>query len=252
MPTTYPSGLDAFPNPGAATLEDAAGFYHDEQHANANDAIEALQAKLGISESVPADAPAANTVLQSLANGRSKWAQIPAGALAPGSAWVPLGSASGAAAYYELASIPQTYAALAWVLYGRTDQAVLASPIWLRVNGDSGANFDDMSLVGSGTTPTASERYGQNQIVVGYLAGASVGATQPGMIEGLIPTYAGTAHQKACRSIFAVRFGASTGNLQVGTVGGFWRNAAAITAIRLQPASGSFIAGTVARFWGVP
>ena len=48
MTTSFPTGLDAFTNPGATDYEDGTGVYHDEQHANANDAVEALEAKVGI------------------------------------------------------------------------------------------------------------------------------------------------------------------------------------------------------------
>jgi hypothetical protein len=55
MTTAYPAALDAFTNPAADTLMDAGGaLNHDEQHANINDAVEALQAKLGINGSLVA------------------------------------------------------------------------------------------------------------------------------------------------------------------------------------------------------
>lgn len=49
MTTSFPSSLDAFTNPDATTDDlDTPGVLHDEQHENANDAIEALEAKVGI------------------------------------------------------------------------------------------------------------------------------------------------------------------------------------------------------------
>lgn len=48
----YPSALDAFTNPQATDYMDTTS--HAAQHANANDAIEALEAKLGIGASTPA------------------------------------------------------------------------------------------------------------------------------------------------------------------------------------------------------
>ena len=49
MPTDYPAGLDDFDNPSDADGDqlDTPGVLHDEQHANANDAIEAIEAELG-------------------------------------------------------------------------------------------------------------------------------------------------------------------------------------------------------------
>ena len=49
--TNFPASLDTFLNPSAATTMDAAGFQHDVQHSNLNDAVAALQAKVGITGS---------------------------------------------------------------------------------------------------------------------------------------------------------------------------------------------------------
>jgi hypothetical protein len=48
MATNFPNGLDNFPNPTGTTVLNQPGLSHAEQHANANDAIEALESKLGI------------------------------------------------------------------------------------------------------------------------------------------------------------------------------------------------------------
>ena len=47
MASNYPSGLDSFTNP-AGTDNLAAGIGHAAQHANANDAIEAIESTLGL------------------------------------------------------------------------------------------------------------------------------------------------------------------------------------------------------------
>lgn len=54
MTTTYPTSLDNFTNPASTDLLSAAGVSHADQHANANDAIEALQAKVGADSSAVA------------------------------------------------------------------------------------------------------------------------------------------------------------------------------------------------------
>lgn len=50
MPSAYPGAYDSFNNPSDADGDnlDTPGVEHDEQHANANDAIEAVQAELGL------------------------------------------------------------------------------------------------------------------------------------------------------------------------------------------------------------
>lgn len=57
MPTSYPTSLDTLTNPSATD----ALTGHASQHANANDAIEALQAKLGTT-STPATLPAGTVI----------------------------------------------------------------------------------------------------------------------------------------------------------------------------------------------
>ena len=49
MATSYPASLDSFTNPTAVDTLDSPP--HDTQHADANDAIEALQAKVGVNSS---------------------------------------------------------------------------------------------------------------------------------------------------------------------------------------------------------
>lgn len=50
--TNFPVSLDQFNNPTSSTKTNARGFDHAEQHTNANDAIEALQSKIGIDQSL--------------------------------------------------------------------------------------------------------------------------------------------------------------------------------------------------------
>ena len=51
MASNYPGSLDSFNNPTGTTKTDATGFEHATQHANANDAIEAIEAELGTTPS---------------------------------------------------------------------------------------------------------------------------------------------------------------------------------------------------------
>lgn len=51
MTINYPTSLDSLVNPAATDNEDQVNVYHDVQHSDANDAIEALEAKVGITDS---------------------------------------------------------------------------------------------------------------------------------------------------------------------------------------------------------
>lgn len=51
MSTNYPGALDSLSNPAASNPQNSATVPHAQQHANANDAIEAIQAELGTNPS---------------------------------------------------------------------------------------------------------------------------------------------------------------------------------------------------------
>jgi hypothetical protein len=51
MATNFPTSLDSFTNPASTDLLSAAGVSHADQHADVNDAVEALEARVGITAS---------------------------------------------------------------------------------------------------------------------------------------------------------------------------------------------------------
>ncbi len=51
MTSNYPTSLDSLPDIASSDLEDDIGKYHDEQHDNANDILEAIEAKVGVDNS---------------------------------------------------------------------------------------------------------------------------------------------------------------------------------------------------------
>jgi hypothetical protein len=70
MATNFPTSLDNFTNP---TANDSLNIpSHSLQHANANDAIEAIEAKLGVGSSLASSA-AANSVMRADGSGSTTW-----------------------------------------------------------------------------------------------------------------------------------------------------------------------------------
>ncbi len=51
MASSYPGGYDAFSNPTSTDNLDSVTVPHAAQHGNANDAIEAIEAELGLNPS---------------------------------------------------------------------------------------------------------------------------------------------------------------------------------------------------------
>lgn len=95
----YPASLDAIANPTGATNQNDAGFLHSVQHGTANDILEILEAKLGITDAPASNAPLANRALVSLADGKSGWGQVISAMLAANAATHLWPGPTGSAAY---------------------------------------------------------------------------------------------------------------------------------------------------------
>lgn len=74
--TDFPTSIDTFANPSAG--DTTAAVSHAAQHGNANDAIEAIETKLGTGASVPAS----NTLLRGTGAGTSEFSQLTSAQLA--------------------------------------------------------------------------------------------------------------------------------------------------------------------------
>lgn len=132
----YPSSLDTFTNPTSGSSLDSPS--HSLQHADANDAIEALESKVGIGNS-PAGSAVAGYVLTASTGGTTSWSASPG-------VVVPVVTAGTAA--YTLASGDQ----------GKLLQ--FNGTFTVTVPADGTYNFDTGTIinilnVGSGTITTA-------------------------------------------------------------------------------------------------
>lgn len=74
MPSDYPTSLDDFDNPNPNSLRTDPS--HAEQHSDANDAIEAVETKLGVGAS-PAASAVSGAVLTRQGDGTTAWDEVP-------------------------------------------------------------------------------------------------------------------------------------------------------------------------------
>jgi hypothetical protein len=157
----------------------------------------------------------------------------------------------GSAANIDVTSIVATYAHLLVVIYARGDTALTSTPLSLRFNNDSAANYDYQQLKGSAAAATASETFAQTAMVAGNMAANTAGANLFSAHIMFIPHYAGSANNKIALSIASLKTGTTTGLMTDNLVGGFWRSSAAINRITLLPAFGNFVTGTRATIYGM-
>jgi hypothetical protein len=73
MATNYPTSLDAFVNPLSTDSQNSPS--HSLQHANANDAIEAIEAKLGFGTALAGSATT-GAVLVASTGGTTSWTTV--------------------------------------------------------------------------------------------------------------------------------------------------------------------------------
>ena len=148
-----------------------------------------------------------------------------------------------AAASITFSSIPSTYTDLRLVLTCTT--SAVAS-IYLQFNSDTGTNYSNTYLAGSGaavggnsTTSTTAIKFAS--------AGAATSTTIPQLYSADIFSYAGSTN----KSVLGIESQDYNGSGYVVTSSGLWRSTSAITTIVLSLSSGNFATGTIATLWGI-
>lgn len=238
MAVSFPTSLDTFTEPSAPTstaLSSAGDGSRDHitHHTDLGNAIEALEAKVGVDSSA---------VTTSLDYKMARTMQLIASSV--------LGSS---AASVSFTSIPATYESLWVVALGRSDRAVTRDPVGIRFNNDTGANyydeqsiFLDTAVSGAGT---AAATFGDT----GRFTGSTAPADVPGVFEVVIPGYARTTfHKEWLAQSFDSQSNAAGGQDNV-HIGGRWASTAAINRVDFIPSVGpNFITGTVFKLYGLP
>lgn len=238
----YPSSLDALANPTATTKRNDSGFEHHLQHSDANDAIEALEVKLGTGASVPTTA---GHVLYVTGAGATAYGAVTMAKLAE------VTVTGSAAATIDFTNIVQTYRHLLIELVSLNNTG--AANVLMRFSSDgttfdSGNNYDWQYDSGSAAAEEAGELLATSSLLAGSHGSAS-NVMSPATIKILDYT---NAYQKTALIQYSRKSGTSSGNLIAGLAGGYWRNTAAIQGVRLLPASNSFAVGSRATLYGLP
>jgi len=149
------------------------------------------------------------------------------------------------------AIIPSNLTALEILIYGRTDEAVVHSGVFVRFNGDSAAHYDKEDGRADNVTASALNQLGAAGAVAS-VAGASQGASIFGSTRIIIPAYGTTAGFKTLEMI-CVEPSTVAANARVGAVGWLWESTAAINQVTITATTGgaNLIAGTVLAVYGI-
>lgn len=184
----YPSSLDNFTNPtGTDLLENSnAALDHDVQHSNANDAIEALQAKVGadssavttshdykLSEVTSTDKAVGKTATQTLTN---KTLTAPV---------VNVGSDAAGDMYYRNGSGALTRLPIGTANYSLTSNGT--APEW--VSASTVTADEKNALAGTSGTPSSSNKYVTNDDTSATPSGSKVVRYNSGVLNATTVNY---------------------------------------------------------------
>lgn len=151
---------------------------------------------------------------------------------------------SSAGASISFSSIPATYTDLRFTLVVNTT-TTNSEGIRLTYNNDSGTNYSDTYLSGTGSSAVSGRDTNASFIILHY---SGTSTTIPTFYFGDVFNYGGSTFKTALTGSSEDKNGSGNVTRNVG----LWRSTAAITTLTLSNAGGgNFNAGTIATLYGI-
>ena len=149
--------------------------------------------------------------------------------------------------------IPSGYHAIVVMARARSSAAVTTEKLWLRVNADTGANYDWVQWAASNTTSGQVGSVGDVKISLGDIPGNSAAAGAFGQLRAELADVGSTAIEKTVTAQMWVLNAASSNNLWTEVSGGRWRpgSPAAITSLTFLAATGNLKQNSSFAVYGV-
>jgi hypothetical protein len=149
-------------------------------------------------------------------------------------------------------SITDVYRDLIVIVRGRSTTAATVDTLLVRVNSDSGNNYDRERMSAVAASVTSAESFGSTNLFASSpgIPAANAGANIAGALTLDFFDYRGTTFQKVVQFIQNFKSGTATSNMNTSIGSGYWRNTAAINRIDLILNSGNFVAGSVVSLYG--
>jgi hypothetical protein len=151
---------------------------------------------------------------------------------------------------FDFQSIPQTYTSLRIVGLVRSNEIADRPTVCLRVNGDTGNNYDSHDIQSVGTVPAAGEIYGLNLGSAGNAPGANAPTGSFGLVELDIHHYT-LAINKLIAARTECKWGTTAGKMRTALNAIYWRSNTAITSVQIFSNAGSYIAPSKLTLYGI-
>lgn len=143
---------------------------------------------------------------------------------------------SSASSSIEIKNFPPHYNHLVVFVLARLSTSTNDSLV-MRINNDSGSNYDFERVDASGTSPTANEGLGDTFINIGACSGEASSIAQPTIL--FFPFYSGTNFNKTVHCLGGQKRGTASTNILIRLTIGFWRNSSAINRLTFLPLNGA-------------
>tara|TARA_R110002051_G_scaffold77987_1_gene141472 strand:+ start:1359 stop:1874 length:516 start_codon:yes stop_codon:yes gene_type:complete len=154
------------------------------------------------------------------------------------------------AATVTFGSIPATYEHLQLRGSVRSTEAVYAMRLKINLNGDTGSNYSNHILRGTGSSATAYRQTGVAYIQMSDgMHGSSMPAANYATFILDIVDYANTNKNTTCSFMAGSALGHTDNRVQFGS--GLWDDTAAITTVLFTPNAGSFSRGSEFTLYGL-
>jgi hypothetical protein len=147
-------------------------------------------------------------------------------------------------------SIPSGYTNLKVTGTLRATVAATTSGVFMRLNNDSGANYDYEDVHMYSTATSFSQSLASTSALVANAPGSTAPANYSSVIEVQFPQYSATTLNKTISSSWSSSIGSGTFSQGRGFDGLSWRSNAAINQIDFLLPSGNFEVGSSLALWG--
>jgi hypothetical protein len=148
-----------------------------------------------------------------------------------------------AAQEITFSSIASTWKDIKIVVIGKTTSS--GKLVYLRFNGDTGANYSGLYLNGDGSAAFSGARTSTTQMSLSEQGTPT--PPNPVLITANVFSYAGSTF----KTVLGEETSDNNGNGAVGRNVGLWRSTAAITSITIRTSSSGFDTGTTATLYGI-
>jgi hypothetical protein len=160
---------------------------------------------------------------------------------------------SASAASVTFSNIPQGFRHLMVMCSARTDRVAENDTIFIRANGDSGANYNFQRISGSSATASASTIRGTTGFLVGNSEASQSRANTFAPMIAWIWDYAINTQDKFCIGLSG-RIGnlSADADLNIGVNLGHWQNLNVLMSLVLAPGTGpNFVSGSRFQLYGI-